>query len=167
MTHEKMPLCRFEALLKQRADSAELTRARLNGALDRFERNELTILPPGSKLTLRNLALEAAVSKDTPLSRYRADHSNAGSYRFPDIAARFRQLKAHGTVNPSTCDSRKPKIQQLRVTIAALEEKIVLLARVNNQLDAEAGDLKQRCRELTAENARLRQQAIKAIAFGD
>jgi hypothetical protein len=53
------------------------------------------------------------------------------------------------------------------VTIAALEEKIVLLARVNNQLDAEAGDLKQRCRELTAENARLRQQAIKAITFGD
>jgi hypothetical protein len=65
-----MPLCRFKALLKQRADSAELTRARLDGALDRFERNELTILPPGSKLTLRNLALEAAVSKDTPLSRY-------------------------------------------------------------------------------------------------
>jgi hypothetical protein len=155
----------FEALLQQRAESSERTRLKLRQALDRFEHDQLLILPPGSKLTIRNLALEADVSKDTPLSRYRKDQPNGGDYRFPDIVAWFNKLKARKPTRPSSNDMREAKIQELRQIIESLQEKNLLLARANNQLDIRAVELERRCRELEEQNARLRRECLKIVPF--
>jgi exonuclease VII small subunit len=155
----------FEALLQQRAESSERTRLKLHQALDRFEHDQLLILPPGSKLTIRNLALEADVSKDTPLSRYRKDQPNGGDYRFPDIVARFNKLKTRKPTRPSSNNLKEVKIQELRQIIESLQEKNLLLARANNQLDIRAIELERRCRELEEQNARLRQECLKIVPF--
>jgi exonuclease VII small subunit len=155
----------FKALLQQRAESSERTRLKLHQALDRFEHDELLILPPGSKLTIRNLAQEAEVSKDTPLSRYRKDQPNGGDYRFSDIVARFNKLKARKTTRRSSNDLKEAKIQELRQIIESLQEKNLLLARANNQLDIRAVELERRCRELEEQNARLRQECLKIVPF--
>jgi exonuclease VII small subunit len=155
----------FEALLQQRAESSERTRLKLHQALDRFEHDQLLILPQGSKLTIRNLAQEAEVSKDTPLSRYRNDQPNGGDYRFPDIVARFNKLKARKTTRPASNDLKEAKIQELRQIIESLQEKNLLLARANNQLDIRAVELERRCRELEEQNARLRQECLKIMPF--
>ncbi|MCI0557099.1 MAG: hypothetical protein MN733_01280 [Nitrososphaera sp.] len=162
MSKKKSPR-QFKAMLQQRADSSEHTRIELHRALDRFEHDKPINLPPSSKLTIRNLALEAGVSKDTPLSRYRKDQPKAGEYRFPDIVDRFSKLKAKKSTRPSTDDLREAKIQELRQTIEALEEKIRLLARTNNQLDAEVHEMRWRCRELEEQNVRLRRENIKIL----
>jgi exonuclease VII small subunit len=153
----------FKALLQQRAESSERTRLKLHQALDRFEHNQLLTLPPGSKLTIRNLALEAEVSKDTPLSRYRKDQQHAGDYRFPDIVVRFNKLKARKPTRPSNNDLKEAKIQQLRQVIESLQEKNLLLARANNQLDIRAVESERRCRELEEQNAKLRQECLKIV----
>jgi exonuclease VII small subunit len=155
----------FEALLQQRAESSERTRLKLHQALDRFEHDQLLILPPGSKLTIRNLALEADVSKDTPLSRYRKDQPNGGDYRFPDIVTRFNKLKTRKPTRPSSNNLKEVKIQELRQIIESLQEKNLLLARANNQLDIRAIELERRCRELEEQNARLRQECLKIVPF--
>jgi hypothetical protein len=162
---QKKTQAQFKAMLQQRADSSERTRVQLHQALDRFEHDQLINLPPGSRLILRNLAREAGVSKDTPLSRYRKDQPKAGEHRFADIVARFNQLKAKKMTGPSTNDLREANIQQLCETIKSLEGKMVLLARANNQLDAEAFEWKRRCRELEEENARLRLENRKVVSF--
>jgi exonuclease VII small subunit len=155
----------FEALLQQRAESSERTRLKLHQALDRFEHGQLLILPAGSKLTIRNLAQEAEVSKDTPLSRYRKDQPNDGDYRFPDIVARFNKLKARKHTRQSRNDLKEAKIQELRQLIESLQEKNLLLARANNQLDIRAVELERRCRELEEQNVRLRQECLKIVPF--
>ncbi len=165
MSTEPKTTRQFEALLQQRAESSERTRLKLHQTLDRFEHDQLLILPPGSKLTIRNLALEAEVSKDTPLSRYRKDQPNGGDYRFPDIVARFNKLKARNTTRPSSNDLKEVKIQELRQIIESLQEKNLLLARANNQLDTRAVELERRCRELEEQNARLRQECLKIVPF--
>ena len=165
MSTEPKTTRQFEALLQQRAESSEQTRLKLHQTLDRFEHDQLLILPPGSKLTIRNLALEAEVSKDTPLSRYRKDQPNGGDYRFPDIVARFNKLKARKATRPSSNDLKEAKIQELRQIIESLQEKNLLLARANNQLDIRAVELERRCRELEEQNARLRQECLKIVPF--
>ena len=105
------------------------------------------------------------MSKDTPLSRYRKDQPNGGDYRFPDIAARFNKLKAQKTTRPSSNDLKEAKIQELRKIIESLQEKNLLLARANNQLDTRAVELERRYRELEEQNARLRQECLKIVPF--
>jgi len=163
MSTEPKTTRQFEALLQQRAESSERTRLKLHQALDRFEHDHLLILPPGSKLTIRNLALEADVSKDTPLSRYRRDQPNGGDYRFPDIVARFNKLKTRKHTRPSGNDLKEAKIQELRQIIESLQEKNLLLARANNQLDIRAVELERRYRELEEQNARLRRERLKIV----
>jgi hypothetical protein len=89
----------YQELLRHSAETAERTRMNLHRALDRFEHGKLINLPPGSKLTLRNLALEAGTDKNTPISRYGKSHPKAGEYRFPDVVERYVKLKARLT-NP-------------------------------------------------------------------
>jgi hypothetical protein len=165
MSTEPKTTRQFEALLQQRAESSEPTRLKLHHALDRFEHDQLLILPPGSKLTIRNLALEADVSKDTPLSRYRKDQPNGGDYRFPDIVARFNKLKTRKHTRPSGNNLKEAKIQELRQIIESSQEKNLLLARANNQLDIRAVELERRCRELEEQNARLRQECLKIVPY--
>jgi exonuclease VII small subunit len=165
MSIEPKTTRQYKALLQQRAESSECTRLKLHQAIDRFEHDQLLILPPSSKLTIRNLALEAEVSKDTPLSRYRKDQPNGGDYRFPDIVARFNKLKTRKPTGPSSNDLKEAKIQELRQIIESLQEKNLLLARVNNQLDIRAVESERRCRELEEQNARLRQECLKIVPF--
>jgi hypothetical protein len=154
----------FEALLQQRIRSSEHTRIELHEALDRFESGNLIYLSLGSKLTLRNLALEAGgMSKDTPLSRYRKNQDKAGEFRFPDIASRFKSLKYKELPHPDSEDPQKVKIRKLREERNIVEEKLQLSARANNQLDAENYRLKQRNKELEKQNAQLRQSAMKIV----
>jgi hypothetical protein len=165
MSTEPKTTRQFEALLQQRAESSEQTRLKLHQALDRFEHDQLIIIPPSSKLTIRNLALEAEVSKDTPLSRYRKNQPNGGDYRFPDIVARFNKLKARKHARPSGNDLKEAKIQEMHQIIESVQEKNLLLARANNQLDIRAVELERRCRELEEQNARLRQECLKIVPF--
>jgi hypothetical protein len=116
-------------------------------------------------LTIRNLGLEADVSKDTPLSRYRKDQPNSGDYRFPDIVARFNKLKTRKPTRLSNNDLKETKIQELRQIIGSLQEKNLLMARANNQLDIRTVELERRCRELEEQNARLRQECLKIVPF--
>lgn len=153
----------FKALLEQRVESSERTGLRLQQALDRFENGQLITLPPGSKLTIRNLALEAQVSKDTPLSRYRKDQPHGGDYRFPEIVARFNKLKSEKAARSTTNNLNEAKLQELRQIVESLQEKNLLLARANNQLDARAVELERRCRELEEQNGRLRQENMKVV----
>lgn len=143
---------KFDAMLRERAMSAESTRKKLDAALDRFQHNKLEKLPAGSKLTVRNLAIEAGVSKDTPLSRYPKGHQKAGEYRFPEIVRRFRKLKAKKTV---------PRPNAKDEIIKELKADNLKLARANNQLDAENLELKREKRELEEANAQLREENAK------
>jgi hypothetical protein len=148
---------RFQAMLQERADSTENTRKKLEQALDRFENNQLIKLPPGTKLTVRTLATEAEVNKDTPLSRYPKEHSKAKQYRFPKVVARFKKLTAKKIKTPPE-DPKDKENKKLRESIKEKDEEILLMARVNNQLDAENVRLERRDQELEKEIARLRDE---------
>lgn len=150
-------------LLAHRRESVEKTRVRLHQALDRFEHRQLINLPRDSPLTVRNLAAEAEVSKDTPLSRCRKGQS--GEYRFPDIVARFRALqkKLRGAPTPKSPKDRK--IQELREVIKDVKEKLLAACRVNNQLDAERYEDKRRIKELEGLVTKLRREGLKVIPF--
>lgn len=156
---------RIAALLEQRARSAESTRLRLHQALDRFEHDQLVNLPRGMKLTVRNLAAEAEVSKDTPLSRYRGGRRGRGEYRFPDVAARFISLKEKLARRPAAGHSKDVKIQELREVIKVLREQLLLAHRVNNRLDAEVYEKTRRVRELEEHIAKVRRDNLKVIKF--
>jgi hypothetical protein len=167
MSAKKREPHQFRALLTERADSAENTRMQLDQALDRFANNSLIHLPPESKLTVRNLATEAGVNKDTPLSRYPKGHPKAGNHRFPLVVKRFKKLKKKVTPPVDTKDEDN---QKLRERIKEQDLQILLSARANNQLDAENVEVKRRCDELEKdmarirdENARLRQGNIKVV----
>lgn len=153
------------ALLEQRKSSAERTRVRLLEALDRFEQGALVNLPPGSKLTVRNLAAEAKVSKDTPLSRYPKGHLNAGEYRFPEVVAKFNLLKEKLLDRPEVQNPKDRKISELRGVIKSLREQLVLAHRVNNQLDAELYEEKRHSRDLEEQLGKLRQGSLKVVQF--
>lgn len=142
-------------MLKQRAASAESTRKKIHEALDRFEARELKRLPEASKLTIRNLAVEAEVSKDTPLIRYPKNHTLAGQHRFPDIVKRFQKLKERLSGVLKSRGEEK-EIKRLRGRIKELDQLLLLSARANNLLDAETGELRRRNKELEEDNARLR-----------
>lgn len=166
MTREAKRKYHFGALLQQRADSYERTRLELHAALDRFEHGQLIHTPRGSKLTLRNLALEAGgKSKDTPLSRYPKNHPRAGEYRFPDIVERYHKLKARKNLRQFNVDPKDEKIQELYQMIKSQKEDNVLLARSNNELDAENYELKRRNKELEEQLGKLRKEGLKVIKF--
>jgi hypothetical protein len=157
---------RIEGLLKQRAESAESTRRRLNEALDRFKGNKLRRIAAGSKLTVRNLAAEAepdedgtAVSKDTPLSRYPKGHPKQGEYRFPDVVSRFGKL----TKKQERKEAKEGLIVKLRRIIRHLRRRLLDSVRANNLLDAQNVDLKRRNDELEKDNARLREEIAQLI----
>lgn len=150
----------FSALLKQRAASVENTRKKLCEALDRFESKSLQSLPAGSKLTVRSLAIEAKVSKDTPLSRYTKNHLCAGQLRFPEIAARFNNLKGKLNRYPEAQKEEKENKRHLREK-KELKKIVLLSARANNLLDAEVIAAKTRVQELEEDNSRLRDENAK------
>lgn len=145
---------RIEGMLKERADSAENTRLRLDAALARFEKGDLDVLPAGSKLTVRNLAAEAKVSKDTPLSRYPKGHPKSKDYRFPEIVSRFRKLKEKN----AKPEEKEDLVIKLRKRNKELENQIQQSAQANNLLDAENVELLSRNRELEENNVRLREE---------
>lgn len=159
----------FGALLQQRADSAEGTSRKLHEALDRFEQGKSKAVPAGSKLTIRNLAAEAGVSKDTPLSRYPKGRPGGGSYRFPSVVERFNELKLKLTPRQAV-EGEEGELKRLRGRIKELERALLMSARANNLLDAETLTLKGRNIELEednarlrAENARLRQGSLRVL----
>jgi hypothetical protein len=49
--------------------------------------------------------------------------------------------------------------------IESLQEKNLLLARANNQLDNRAVELERHCRELEEQNAKLRQECLKIVSI--
>jgi hypothetical protein len=138
------------ALLEERAESAERTGRKLSDALDRFQNHKLVNLKAGAKLTVRNLAIEAKVSKDTPFSRYRNGQANAGEYRFPYIVDK----------NP-----RDNKIRELRQLLKAKDKLLLSQARAINQLDAELYDTKNRNQELEDQLAQLIRENMKVISI--
>lgn len=157
-----------EGMLKQRAASAENTRKDLEKALDRFENGELQKHLPGTKLTVRTLAVESGHSKDTPLSRYGKGEPNAGEHRFPTVVSRFKKL----TAKQGAAKGKETLIQKLRKTINELRKHLLQAVRANNLLDKENFELKRRNRELEEhnvrlreENAQLRQGSLKAVAM--
>ncbi len=162
---------RMRALLEQRTDSARQTLLILQGALDRFEKNSQVVVPVGTKLTIRTLAQEAGVSKDTPLSRFRKGQAQAGEFRFPDVVARFHKLKeGNGSEQPAKAkkrpqDKREARIHELNQSVADYKRKLLQHDRVLNELDAEVVELRERCRQLTEQNAGLRQNQLKVIPF--
>jgi hypothetical protein len=158
-----------EGMLKQRADSAERTRKDLEEALDRFDKGKLQKHPAGTKLTLRTLAIESGHSKDTPLSRYRKGEPNAGEYRFPVIASRFKKLTSKQTQDKE----KETLIQRQQRRIDELKSQFLQSVRANNLLDAENVELKRRNRELeedkvrlSEENAQLRRSEMKIVTTG-
>jgi hypothetical protein len=157
---------RFKAMLRERAKSARRTGTRLDKALDRFERNQLKKIPSGSKLTVRNLALEAEVSKDTPLSRYPKSHKKKGKYRFPKVVVRFKELKIKLAGKPSVKERKRTESQRLRDIIKEKDEQILLSARANNVLDAKNSDLENRNRDLEKEVTRLREENARLTRKG-
>lgn len=156
---------RIAPLLEERAASAEQTRRNLDAALDRFRHHKLIRLRKGAKLTVRNLALEAGVSKDTPLSRFPKGHPKAGEHRFPGVVARFREMKA-GPLPPPLADPRDEKISELRQTIKTKDSQLIAQARTINRQDQDLYETRERNLELESQNAQLRREAMKVISIG-
>jgi hypothetical protein len=151
-----------QALLENRESSVNATKVRMDEALDRFEHGRLIKLPEGSKLTLRSLSVEAGVSKDTPLSKFREGHPQVGQYRFPTVVKRFRELKKRGNKDDPE-NLKDKKIRELRDALAQSNREKQQLAEVNNELDAENYELRRRNKELEEQNAGLRREAFKPV----
>jgi hypothetical protein len=130
--------------LKKR--EAEQTAERLMKALDRFEHGGLENLKEGSKLTRLNLAAEAGVARETPFSRYRQDHPNAGACRFPKVVERFERLRAKGKRTPRPDDP--DEVAQLKAANVELQNALSTSRIVANALDAQNVDLRRRNAEL-------------------
>jgi hypothetical protein len=154
MSAEETNNSRIEGMLRQRADAAERTRKDLEEALNRFEKGRLQKHPRGTKLTLRTLAVESGHSKDTPLSRYRKGEPNAGEYRFPTVASRFKKL----TSKQTQAKDKETLIQRLQRRIRELRTQLLQSVRANNLLDAENVELKRRNRELEEDKVRLSEE---------
>jgi hypothetical protein len=155
----------IRGLLQNRHDSVEQTRILLHQALDRFEHGQLIRLSKDTKLTVRNLAEEAGLSKDTPLSRYKKDQSKAGEYRFPDVVERFNSIKSKKATKKDNGNFKDLKIRELREIIKLQDEKIELLALSINKTDTENYLLKERNKELEDLNIQLRRESLKVIPF--
>jgi chromosome segregation ATPase len=114
-------------------------------------------------LTIRNLAAEAEVSKDTPLSKYREDHPQAGEYRFPKVEARFNTLKKKLHDGPGPENIKDRKIKELRERNEELEEQLVLSHRANNKLDTELYEKDRYIRELEEQATTLRRDSLRVL----
>lgn len=152
----------IEPLLIERKERAIETNKRLHQALDRFDKNCLQVIPANSKLSLRNLALEAGVNKDTPFSRYKKDSDRAGNYRFPEIVSRFEELKAK-TEDRNRKNSSKNQIDELRNIIKDYERKFIQQARIANEQDQRIIELENNCRELESTIVKLKQDKLKIL----
>jgi hypothetical protein len=151
-------------LLVERKERAEDTNKRLHQALDRFEHNRLEVIPVNSKLSLRNLAIEAGVNKDTPFSRYKKGSISAGTYRFPEVVARFKEIKAKAE-GRNQKNGFKNQIDELRNTIHDYENKFLQQARIANQQDQRIIELEKYCRDLESQISNLRQEKSKVLKF--
>lgn len=157
---------RVSPLLAEREQLAASTNKRLHEALDRFEQNCLKVIPLGTKLSLRNLALEAGVNKDTPFSRYKNISVLAGNYRFPEIVARFKKLKSQVEISANK-NNLKNQLTELRETIREYEKKFIKQCRVINEQDYRIVELETYCRELELQNSDLRKQKLNIIKFSN
>jgi hypothetical protein len=166
-------------LAEWKKQEAKRTEEQLGEALDRFESCDLLHLPKGTKLTRLNLALEAEVSKDTPFSRYRAGHPNAGEYRFPKIVNRFirlRRKRSPKVKEPTTGN----EVKELKAQVEELKMMLSASRSVVNAQDIQIDDLKRRCQDLEelstmiaeerdnleAEFVKLRRQRIREVPSG-
>lgn len=131
---------RVQALLHNRSQSMERTRVKLHYALDRFEHGTLANLPGGTRLTVRSLAVEAGVSKDTVVSRYLAGDKK-DQLRYPEILERMRGLKdkqlKHSIPKIVKKRSADEEVGRLRRNMHEINELNVLQARRINDLDSE------------------------------
>ncbi len=142
-------------MLRNRLESVERTRTRLHYALDRFQLGTLQTLPQGTSLTIRSLAVEAEVNKDTIISRNAANHR-----RYEEIIKRLRELQEK---------LRRPRVQQrarrddtierLHRKIDELNELNVMQARMIDELDSKVQELERDKRQLE-ENIRAEPNKI-------
>lgn len=147
------------ALLKNREQTAERTRVSLQHALDRFEHCQLLRLPEDSKLTVRNLAEEADVAKDTAFARHQKGHQHEGQHRFPDVVARFAELKRKlKKRHIPKQDPRENQIAQIRERVTEMDQWIVKLNIANETLSHENYELKKKIEEIRDQNEKLRQE---------
>lgn len=135
---------------------------KLHAALDRFEQNRLEVVNPGSKLSLRSLALEAGVNKDTPFSRYKKDTPFYRKYRYPEIVSRFNEIKNKLTKETK---NKTSEIEKQKALISNYESKFLQQARVINQQDERIVELERYSRELEAQIKKLKQEALKLVKY--
>lgn len=151
MSRQKRSHMQLTALLKERRERAERTRITLHRALDRFESHRTVNVPVGTKLTVRTLAEEAYVSKDTPLSKHRRGQ-HLSQYRFPDVVERFNRIKEKSKDKKQNMSVER----QLRNDIENLYNYTKAQAREQNRLQAELTDALKTIRALEKSNAAIR-----------
>lgn len=154
------PKTQIQPLLAYKQRQSEQTRLTLHLALDRFERGQCKVLAPGTKLTVRSLASEARVSKDTILARISAGRPQGGAYRFPDVVSRLKDLQA--TQQQARARARRQEKQ--RAVLKEKEEDNEKLRRLTVELDLALFAARRDIERLKAENARLAAENASLIA---
>lgn len=155
---------KIEPLLAERKKRAKETNKRLHEALDRFEIGSLLRIPVNSKLSIRNLAIEATVNKDTPFSRYKESSNLVGKYRFPSVVKRFKEIKARIELKNKKFKPQN-RIAKLQNTIRDYEDKFVKQARITNLQNQRIVELEKYCRDLENQLSILRSEKPKVLKF--
>jgi hypothetical protein len=140
------------------------TRLKLLEALDRMESGHTVVVGPGSSWSKKTLALEAGVNINTVVRKL-----PGGGWVFPEINARFEELKQKRHRAVSTSDLKEAKITDLRNEVGRLQEQNRLLAleinRIGRQLLAER-ERADRMAVYERQNASLREEISRIQAGG-
>ena len=138
---KKVPESQVSALKKQNSQRKQDTAERVNKAIDRLKRKNVTI-------NFETVAKEAGVSRAT-------------LYNNPKLKERIMGLRAmdRAPISESGAEPKKTKVQRLEDTVADLRARVRQLETDKKNLIVQLVDYE----ETKAENERLRRQSLKGV----
>jgi hypothetical protein len=151
---------RLAALREYHARRIIVTRKKLYEALDRIKSKTTVVIPPKSKLTQKNLALEAEVSESTLIDL----DPITGVRRYADVLKCLKELRRDNTKIIIAQDDKEQKIEELRAELRLVREdkynQALEIDRLGILLLSKTEEV-ERLEEVERQNAQLREEIRK------
>ena len=152
----KLSARKLAGLRRYHADRPMKTRLKLLEALDRMESGHTVVVGPGFSWSKKTLALEAGININTVVRKL-----PSGGWAFPEINARFEDLKQKRQRTVSASDLKEAKITDLRHVVGRLHERNRLLALEINRIGQQILQERERADRMAIyeqQNASLREE---------
>lgn len=160
----KLSARKLAGLRRYHADRPVKTRLKLLEALDRMESGHTVVVGPGFNWSKTTLALEAGVNINTVVRKL-----PGGGWVFPEINARFEEIKQKRQRAASGSDLKEEKITELRNEVERLREQNRLLALEINRIGRQVLEARERADRMAVyerQNASLREEIARMQASG-